>query len=144
MRGTYGPDEPYSDTAARALELWQKYERRWKKQFLHRTGVLWMVSSRDDAFERGSLEPLREAGIKFRELSTAQMKRRWPQVNFSDVHWGIFEPECGYLDARASCQAVVEAFGAAGGVDRPGSVIPGLFRNPPFGALPPSHTLPHQ
>src|SRR6202167_246453 len=70
MRGTYGPDQPYSNLAARALRLWKKYERRWKSHFLHRTGVLWMVSSRDDSFERGSLDMLRQARIKFQEHST--------------------------------------------------------------------------
>ncbi len=125
MRGTYGPDQPYTETAARALKLWQKYERRWKKQFLHRTGVLWMVSSRDDAYERGSLAVLRQAKIKFQELSTSEMKNRWPQINFADVHWGIFEPECGYLDARASCQAVVDAFVAEGGEYRQAQVLRG-------------------
>jgi glycine/D-amino acid oxidase-like deaminating enzyme len=115
MRTTYGPDQPYTELAARALKLWQRYERRWKRQFFHRTGVLWMVSSLDDAYERGSLELLRASRIKFQELSTLQMKKRWPQINFADVHWGIFEPECGYLDARTSCQAVVEAFVAQGG-----------------------------
>jgi len=117
MRGTYGPDQPYTEMAARALKLWTKYERRWKRQFLHRTGVLWMASGRnnDDAFERGSLKALRAAKIKFQELSTAQMTKRWPQINFEGIQWGIFEPECGYLDARASCQAVVEAFVSSGG-----------------------------
>jgi glycine/D-amino acid oxidase-like deaminating enzyme len=115
MRGTYGPDQPYTKLAARALTLWQKYERRWKRQFLHRTGVLWMVSSRDDAYEHGSLARLRDARIKFQEFSTPEMKKRWPQINFEDVRWGIFEPECGYLDARVSCQAVVDAFIAEGG-----------------------------
>jgi len=124
MRGTYGPDQPYTELAARALKRWPKYERRWKKQFLHRTGVLWMVSSRDDAYERGSLDELRQAKIKFQELSTLEMKKRWPQINFDDVHWGIFEPECGYLDARASCQAVVDAFVAEGGAYRQLAVSP--------------------
>jgi len=118
MRGTYGPDQPYTATAARSLQLWGKYERQWKRQFLHHTGVLWMVSSRDDAYERGSMAVLRDCGIKFQELSTAEMKKRWPQINFSDVRWGILEPECGYLDARASCQAVVDAFVDAGGAYR--------------------------
>ena len=115
MRGTYGPDQPYTEMAARALKLWAKYERRWKRQFLHRCGVLWMASGRDDAFERGSVATLRAAKIKFQELSTAAMKKRWPQINFDGIEWGIFEPECGYLDARTSCTAVVEAFVAAGG-----------------------------
>jgi glycine/D-amino acid oxidase-like deaminating enzyme len=115
MRGTYGPDQPYSNLAVRSLKLWDKYQRRWKRQLLHRSGVIWMVSSEDDAYERGSLGMLRQAGIQFQELSTGAMKKRWPQVNFSDVRWGIFEPECGYLDARASCQAVVDAFVDGGG-----------------------------
>jgi glycine/D-amino acid oxidase-like deaminating enzyme len=131
MRATYGPDQPYTATAARALKLWQKYERRWKRQFLHRTGVLWMVSSRDDVFERGSLEPLRQSQIKFQELSVPEMKKRWPQINFFDIHWGIFEPECGYLDARASCQAVLDAFVAEGGAYRQLAVSPdGLEHSP--------------
>jgi len=59
-------DQPYTALAARALKLWAKYEQRWKRQFLHRTGVLWMVSSRDDGFERGSLAMLRERRSSFR------------------------------------------------------------------------------
>ena len=115
LRGTYGPDQPYTELAGRALKLWLKYERRWKRRFLHRVGVLWMASSNDDAFEHGSLKPLRQAGIEFQELSARELKKRWPQVCFDGVDWGIYEPECGYLEARTSCQAVVEAFVAAGG-----------------------------
>jgi sarcosine oxidase len=114
IRGTYGPDQPYTEMAARALKLWRKYERRWKRQFLHRSGVLWMAAG-DDTFERGSVEMLRRAKIKFQDLSSAQMTKRWPQINFEGIEWGIYEPECGYLDARMSCQAVVEALVAAGG-----------------------------
>jgi monomeric sarcosine oxidase len=115
IRGTYGADQPYTKMAARALTLWQKYERQWKRTFLHRTGVLWMAAGRDDAFERGSVEMLRQAKIKFQELSSAQMQKRWPQINFEGIEWGVYEPECGYLDARTSCQAVAEAFVAKGG-----------------------------
>jgi sarcosine oxidase len=123
MRGTYGRDLIYTEMAVRALQLWPKYEKRWKRQFLHRTGVLWMASSRDDTYEIESIEALRKAKIRFRELSSTQMKKRWPQINFEGIEWGIYEPECGYLDARASCQAVVEAFVAAGGRYRPAAVI---------------------
>ncbi len=115
MRGTYGPDLPYTELAARALNLWTKYEQKWKRQFLHRSGVLWMATERDDAFERGSIEMLRAAKIKHRELSATELKKRWRQVNFQGIEWGIFEPECGYLDARTSCAAVVNAFLDAGG-----------------------------
>lgn len=124
MRGTYGLDCVYAEMAARSLSLWEKYEKKWKQRFLHRCGVLWMASGSDDAFERQSIEGLSKAKIKFQELSSAQMKKRWAQINFEGIEWGIYEPECGYLDARASCQAVVEVFVAAGGQYRQVAVIP--------------------
>ena len=132
MRCTYGPDQPYTELAARSLKLWAKYERRWKRQFLHRSGVLWMVANKTasnktvskngDSYERDSLPMLRAAKIKFAELSSPQIKKRWPQINLEGIEWGIYEPDCGYLDARASCQAVVEAFVAAGGKYRQAAV----------------------
>jgi glycine/D-amino acid oxidase-like deaminating enzyme len=139
MRGTYGPDQPYTELAAHSLKLWQKYERRWKRTLLHRTGVLWMVSDTpkksDGAFERGSMEMLKRARIKFEELSVAKMKKRWPQINFTGIRWGIFEPECGYLEARASCQAVVDAFIAQGGEYRQAEVSPDGLETSPLRSL---------
>jgi len=125
FRGTYGPDQPYTEMAARSFTLWRKYEKRWKRRFLHPTGVLWMAASRSDDYERGSLAELSNAKIKFQELSTPEMKKRWPQINFDDVHWGLYEPECGYLDARASCQAVVDAVVDCGGEYRQAQVLRG-------------------
>jgi sarcosine oxidase len=132
MRGTYGPDQPYTQLAARSIRLWQKYERRWKRQFLHRTGVLWMSTGHNDSYERNSLKSLRAAKIKFQQLSTAQMKKRWPQINFEGIEWGIYEQECGYLEARASCQAAVEAFVTAGGKYKQLAVIADGLENEPL------------
>lgn len=115
MRGSYGPGQPYTELAARSLKLWEKNERKWKCQLLHRIGVLWMAAGKDDTWERGSLEALKEARIPFQELSQPALRKRWPQINFSEIKWGIFEPESGFLLARQSCQAVVDGFIAEGG-----------------------------
>jgi glycine/D-amino acid oxidase-like deaminating enzyme len=114
IRGTYGANQPYTKMVVRALALWEENERRWKRQLLHRIGVLWMVHG-DEAFERGSLPELRAAGIRYEELPAAELQKRWPQINFEGVRWGIFEPESGYLTARVACQTVVEGFVAEGG-----------------------------
>ena len=118
MRGTYGPDQPYTKMAAHALRLWKEHERRWKCELFHKTGVLWMATAGDDQFERGSLPLLNEAGIRFEELTSPEMQRRWPQINFEDVRWGIYEPDGGFLCAKNACQAVVNGFVAEGGVYR--------------------------
>jgi sarcosine oxidase len=123
IRGAYGPKQPYTKMAARSFELWRDHERRWNEKFLHPIGVLWMAEE-DDSFERASLPPLKEAGIPYEELPVEELRKRWPQINFERVHWGIYEPHSGYLLARASCQAVVEHFVAEGGAYRQVAVKP--------------------
>jgi sarcosine oxidase len=124
IRGTYGPSQPYTKMAAHALRLWKEHETRWARGLLHRAGVLWMATSIDDQFERGSLPLLREAGIAYEELSGREVGSRWPQINVEDVRWAIYEPDGGFLSARVACQAVVEGFVAEGGEYRQVAVVP--------------------
>jgi sarcosine oxidase len=126
MRGAYGPNQPYTKLAARAMELWKDHEAQWKQKFFHPIGVLWMVEG-DGEFERGSLPMLKDAGIPFEQLQTSELSRRWKQINIEKVESGIWEPQSGYLLARASTQAVVERFVTEGGEYRQQSVLaPGL------------------
>ena len=122
MRGTYGPDQPYTALAARALRLWTSNERKWKRRFLHRIGVLWMAAGHNDAWETGSLAMLNESHIPYEHLTRSKLMNRWPQINFEGIDWGVFEPESGYLLARSSCQGVVDGFVAEGGTYRHAAV----------------------
>ncbi len=117
MRGAYGPNQPYTRMAARALELWKEHEAQWKQKFFFPIGMLWMVEGEGE-FERGSLPVLKDAGIPFEPLPASELARRWPQISFQHVDWGIYEPESGYLLARVSTQAVVEHFVGEGGAYR--------------------------
>jgi len=121
IRGAYGPDQPYTKLAARALELWKENQSKWNQQFFFPIGVLWMVEGSGE-FERGSLPMLKDAGIPFEQLSVGDMTRRWPQVSFDKIEWGIYERESGYLLARVSAQAVVNRFIAEGGEYRQAAV----------------------
>ncbi len=114
IRGAYGPDQPYTKLAARALDLWKQHETQWKRKFFFPIGVLWMAEA-DDPFERGSLPLLKDAGIPFEQLTVNELKRRWPQISSEDVKWAIYEPHSGYLLARTSTQAVVDQFVSEGG-----------------------------
>jgi glycine/D-amino acid oxidase-like deaminating enzyme len=124
IRGTYGPGQPYTKMAARALRLWKEHEARWGRPLFHRAGVLWMATSSDDQFERTSLPMLRDAGIAYEELSGREVGRRWPQINVEDVRWAIHEPDGGLLSARVACQAVMEGFLAEGGEYQQAAVLP--------------------
>ncbi len=69
----------------------------------------------DGKFEHGSLPLLKEAGVPLEQLAVNELGRRWPQISFENVEWGLYEPESGYLLARDSTQAVVEHFISEGG-----------------------------
>jgi glycine/D-amino acid oxidase-like deaminating enzyme len=111
------------------MQLWKEHEQRWRIQLLHRTGVLWMAATENDEFECSSLPLLQEAKIAYEELSVDEMARRWPQINFEGVRWGIFEPEGGFLRARVACQTVMDAVLAEGGEFKQRAVLPDGLEN---------------
>ena len=123
IRATYGPRAIYSRMAARALVLWKEHEARWRRQFYHRIGVLWLVES-DDQYEKAALPILRDAKVDFEELAGPEAARRYPQINCERVRWAIFERDGGYLTARRACAAVLDGFRAEGGDYREVAVLP--------------------
>jgi glycine/D-amino acid oxidase-like deaminating enzyme len=100
--------------AARAMTLWRAAERAWGRRVMYRTGALWMCEA-DDAYVRRSLAPMKAAGLTVDQLSPDDAARRWPQVSFAGVRTVYFEPEAGYLTARAACELVRETFVREGG-----------------------------
>jgi monomeric sarcosine oxidase len=136
IRGTYGPNQPYTEMAARAIQLWREHEKRWGKQLMFPIGVLWMAAEADDSLERGSPPLLRKAGIPYEELSGHEVARRWPQINLEGVRWGLYEPESGFLTARIACQGVLEAFLSEGGEYRQAAVLPRNLEEAKWDGLP--------
>jgi glycine/D-amino acid oxidase-like deaminating enzyme len=113
IRATYGSRRIYTRMAARALKLWQEYEREWGLQLFFPSGVLWMTGE-DDSNELDALAALSEAGVRFEKLSAAACSKRWPQINFDGIRWALYEPDSGYLAARSACEAVLKNFLKAG------------------------------
>ena len=53
--------------------------------------------------------------MEYEHLTIAEINKRYPLVNTSDLHHAWLDPFGGYLKARESCQAVSEAFIKEGG-----------------------------
>ena len=110
IRSIYGGDPDYINWVARSFTLWNEFRRG----IYHRTGALWMFAG-DDAYAQRSLPAIK---YKIDQLTPAQAAARWPMINFDGVTSVYFEHEAGYLMARRGCEAVKEAFVAAGGAYR--------------------------
>jgi glycine/D-amino acid oxidase-like deaminating enzyme len=125
IRGVYGSNATYVELASRAFVLWREHEQTVGQRLYNETGALWLVASKDDALERSSMPLLRDAGLPFRELSTAEATKRYPQIAFDGVRWALLELRAGYLLARRACETVVDLFRAEGGTYVQGPARPG-------------------
>jgi sarcosine oxidase len=113
MRLGYGPDEIYTRSAQRSLELWQGLfaepgspASAEELPLFHSTGVLWLAREQDAYCEATQLT-LQRVGARYERLERDELGRRFPQLEPGPVAWGLFEPEAGVLMARRAVQAVV-------------------------------------
>jgi len=124
IRGMYGPDRVYTEWVARAFAIWEESGERWGERLYRETGALWMFAG-DDAYARASLPLLHDAGLPAAEISLAEARRRFPQVDFAGVSSVYVEERAGYLAARRACRAVARAVAAEGGEVRTLRAEPG-------------------
>jgi len=106
IRMGYGADEIYTRSALRSLTLWREFCRNTGEPLFHQTGVLW-TARQGDVYTENTRQTLARCGAAFEMLSTAEMKSRYPQMEFDPGAWGIFEPLSGALMARRAVAAVV-------------------------------------
>lgn len=115
IRCSYGPDEIYTRMAKRSLTLWSEFFASSGRNFLERTGVLWMAKQ-GNAYVEQSRQTLRKLQIPFRDLSFEDLSREYPQMQPAPGTVAILEPESGALMARQAVQALVASFVESGGV----------------------------
>ncbi len=117
IRASYGPDEIYTRMAKRSLELWTAFFADVRRNLLRRTGVLWMAN-KNNRYVQQSRDTLHKVGVSYRDLSSADLARLYPQIRVSDGTIALLEPDSGALMAREAVRAVVEDFARRGGVYR--------------------------
>jgi sarcosine oxidase len=113
IRMGYGPDELYTRWAMRSLPMWREFAARTKREIFRQTGVLWL-SNDADAYLKSLCRVLAQAGVEREELTAKDIARRWPQLQFADVTWGVLEPASGLLLARDAVLTLMKELVANG------------------------------
>lgn len=123
-RSAYGADAIYSQMALASLAEWKRLSQRSALPLFHQCGVLFFFQEMVD-YARASIDVHRQLNLPLDELDQAEMARRWPQMDFSGVSFGLFEREFGALMARRGVQETVARFVAQGGEYRLAHAEPG-------------------
>ncbi|MCI0352456.1 MAG: FAD-dependent oxidoreductase [Acidobacteriales bacterium] len=103
IRMGYGKDEIYTRWSMRSIDLWREFAAQAGRALFHRTGVLWMAGQ-NDQYTSQTLETLKKLNVPHEKLSVPDLKRKFPQISFDGVAWGLLEPESGALLARQAVQ----------------------------------------
>jgi sarcosine oxidase len=107
IRMGYGADELYTRWAMHSLAQWKEFFGAQHRMLFQKTGVLWLAGE-DDLQLRQTIFTLKRCEVPFEEMDRSALERRFPQIAFDDVTFGVFEPESGVLMARRAVAAVVE------------------------------------
>jgi glycine/D-amino acid oxidase-like deaminating enzyme len=128
IRSTYGPNEFYFNMNVRALTLWKEYEQRWQKKFFLNKGVLWFSHHEKSSIVDDSVPFAQNHNMPYEKLSVAEVNKRFPLINTSDLHHTWYDSFGGCLQAREACHAVQQAFIAEGGTYIQATVTPGTIK----------------
>lgn len=125
IRSAYGPDAIYSEMSASSLEEWKRLSEGAGLPLFHETGVLFFFQEMVD-YAKATIDVHQKLAMPLEILDRAALDMRYPQVDFSGVAFGMYEPEFGVLMARRSVQYLVAQFVKAGGSYRQEKVgLPG-------------------
>jgi len=123
IRAGYGSSRKYSEMAAESLIEWRRLSKDADLPLLHQTGVLGFYDREND-YATASYETMRSLNLPTEKLDPAELSRRWPQVDWSGVAFGLWEPDFGALMARRSVASLVEGFVKNGGAYRQAAILP--------------------
>jgi glycine/D-amino acid oxidase-like deaminating enzyme len=113
-RSAYGRDAIYTQMALASLSEWKRLSERSALPLFHECGVLFLFEQMVD-YARDSIAVHRERDLPLVQLDHGELARRFPQINFDGVAFGLFEPDFGALMARRSVEELVARFTAQGG-----------------------------
>ena len=113
VRLAYFEDPAYVPLLLRSYELWEELAAETAPPLLTPTGGL-MIGRQDGVLVSGSLRSAREHGLSHELLTTAELRRRYPQLQVADDTVAVVDHKAGYVDPEASVRTHLQRAAAAG------------------------------
>jgi len=122
-RAAYGADAIYSRMAWESLNDWKRLSGISGLPVFHQAGVLFFFQE-EQPYATETAAVHKALGLPTQMLDRPAMARRFPQMDFSDIVLGIYEPELGVLMARRAVQTLVERYVRGGGEYLQAEIVP--------------------
>lgn len=114
VRTGYEDNELWTRWASESIEMWKAIDAEWGTRLFTNTTDLAMREDWDP-FLTLTRQTWEKVGIRHEVLDHDEMAYRWPQIDFTGMNVGLYEPDAGVGRARISCLTVADKFREAGG-----------------------------
>ncbi|MET3288763.1 UNVERIFIED_CONTAM: N-methyl-L-tryptophan oxidase [Brevibacillus sp. OAP136] len=115
-------DPAHVPFAIRAVELWKETERQTKRKLFAKTGVL-NVAVPSSAHYRNILDCVNRFQLPVEELSSQEIRYRWPGIKIGEEFIGCHEPSAGVLFSEECIRSHRELAIAMGAVIKTNSPV---------------------
>jgi glycine/D-amino acid oxidase-like deaminating enzyme len=122
IRSIHGADEFYTRWVREARLRWMELQAELGTTLLVECGALVMAGEGHTAWEDSTLPTFDKLGVPYHRFSVDELRVRFPQFNYPDVAYGIYEPEAGALMAKRAVVQTAELFRREGGTITRGRV----------------------
>jgi sarcosine oxidase len=113
FRIAYAEHPDYVPLAQRAAVLWDQHGSDFGKTLLTQSGML-SAGPLDGELIAGIRASAKEHHLALEELSSGEIRNRYPAFVLPEDWVGILEPTAGWLDVNASIECALEAAGQRG------------------------------
>ena len=113
-RTAYGADDVYTKMAWDSLGDWKRLSALAGLPIFHEAGVLFFFQG-EHPYATATMAAHKALKLPTQLLDRAAMAQKFPQMEFSDVALGLYEPKLGILMARRAVQTLVDRFVRGGG-----------------------------
>src|SRR5438874_5626605 len=120
-RAAYGKDDIYSRLAMDSLPQWKALCANSRLPVFVPCGTLFFFPT-EEPYVQDSIAAHKKLGLHTDVLSTPEMVRRFPMIDFGGINVGLYEPGFGALMARRAVLTLVDSFVKAGGTYVEGAV----------------------
>ncbi len=123
IRTEYGGDPLYTRGHGSRWPNGRRSRSVQRASIFHQVGALYIYPEDVEEIAR-SMALQRSLGIPIEKLGVPEMKKRWPQIDFTGIEVGVLQPTMGALMARRGVQTLVTELEKAGGRYRQFAVSP--------------------
>ncbi len=122
IRSIHGSDALYTEWVREARLRWMELQEELGSTLYVECGALIIAAEHDSGWEDSTIATFDRIGVPYFKFDTGELEVRFPQFNFRNTAYGLYEPESGVLMAHRALVETANLFVREGGEIRRGRV----------------------